>query len=143
VASRVGTLATTGTLAVGLRPGFRTWITGFGLPENDRDPADDPDADGTSNLEEYAFASDGNPPNPTSAPRPGVRVEGGQLQVCYLRARDDVSYSPETSAALGPDSWTTAGVQTTGGVVGEVVTAWVEMTPGTARQFLRVRVGIQ
>jgi autotransporter-associated beta strand protein len=55
---------TTGILTLVMPTAFSRWIETFtDLPANQRDPSLDPDQDGASNLEEFAF--DGDPSNPS------------------------------------------------------------------------------
>lgn len=100
----------------------------------------DPDGDGIGNLLEYALG--GDPTNSASAPIPSLQVVGvtpqpSYLQLTFLRARTDLTYTVEGSSTLDPNSWLP--VPFTLSPVGTLSTA-TDAEPITARRFLRLRI---
>ena len=97
----------------------------------------DPDGDGVVNLLEYALST-----HPTVANSAALTVGGavaGKLTLSFFRARDDLTYSVESTADLV--TWTT--VATNPGTVGQTVVAndTVDLATATPqRRFLRLRV---
>lgn len=105
----------------------------------------DPDADGTSNLLEYAFDTD--PLNADGITRaPTLSLDDGRLALTYLEAsgRSDLTYTVETSTDLsgnwhsGIDYLEEISRVPATGAVGEMVT--VRRIETAERQFLRLRV---
>jgi autotransporter-associated beta strand protein len=130
-------------LVVRIATPLESWrLAAFGTPANTGSAADltDPDADGLSNLLEYALGS--NPLSAASAAPPTVSVlpaPSSTLALSFLRARSDLTYTVEASSSLAPDSWTA--IATNPGTVSPTlpVTVTDTLTP-TPRRFLRLKV---
>lgn len=97
----------------------------------------DPDGDGVVNFLEYALNGD---PNAASPALWQVQMLGQRLQISFLRARPELTYTVEASDDL--QSWTT--LVTNPGSVSEdtLVTATdsIDIDASTPRRFLRLRV---
>jgi autotransporter-associated beta strand protein len=114
---------TTGTLGLAVASGgdgFGSWITGFGLDLEDRDPDDDPDQDGVSNLVEYALGR--NPAVADGAASTGGK-NGANFELTFQRGdlavtNGDVALFVEYGNNL--TGWTQVAVPATSGMVGEV-----------------------
>lgn len=109
--------------------GFTSWIGGFGLALADRDPADDPDNDGLSNLLEFVL--NGTPSVSDASILPDLAVTATDFEFTYQR-RDD-SVSPETTQTFQWGStlasWPGSVVVTAGG--GSFPPATITISPGT------------
>ncbi len=109
--------------------GFTSWIGGFGLALADRDPADDPDNDGLSNLLEFVL--NGTPSVSDASILPDLVVTATDFEFTYQR-RDD-SVSPETTQTFQWGStlasWPGSVVVTAGG--GSFPPATITISPGT------------
>ncbi len=81
------------------------WLTDYGLYNNDALHDADPDLDGLTNLEEFAFGSDPTAPSPEATPI--VENDGGTPVLRYQinAAATGVSITPEWSADLVSASW--------------------------------------
>ena len=104
------------------------------------DPTGDLDADGLTNLLEYALH--GNPTTPDTARSPTVAIESGYLTLTYFKVTTalDIQYAIEQSTDLV--TWTTAGsideiIATQDNV--QTIKAKVAMN-GAPRLFLRLRI---
>ena len=104
------------------------------------DPYSDLDADGISNLLEYALHT--NPKAPDAASLPAVALEGDYLALTYSKVTTatDIQYSVEQSADLA--TWTVANptneiIATIGNV--QTIKARVAIN-GANRLFLRLRI---
>lgn len=77
---------------------FMTWINGFtSIPAGDRDPADDPDGDGVSNIAEFAL--DGNPASGAATGKVVGKVAtvgGSPALVLTLPVRTGATFSGTT-----------------------------------------------
>jgi hypothetical protein len=80
---------------------YQLWqAAAFGAEETLIQPADDPDADGVTNLEEYFFGTD--PGTPDVARLPVFRLDGGQAELVFTRSKlpADLNYALEKSTSL-------------------------------------------
>lgn len=124
---------------------LNTWICSplGAVPVERRQPLDDPDGDGASNMLEYALGGD-----PMSASDPakttGLRSpDGDRFTLTYRRLRPELYYSVEASAALDPSFWSTNGVDQGYAAVGEQATASVPCGHNQDLRFLRLKVTTQ
>ena len=84
---------------------FEAWAAAMGLEENTNGPEDDPDRDGSGNLNEYAFGTHPGQPDPMSGgPKILGTPEGYRWE--FTRRSDDpgLSYTLQSSGKL--DEWT-------------------------------------
>jgi fibronectin-binding autotransporter adhesin len=136
------TTGSTGTVTIGGGSDYETWLGEFTFaPGADTTPTGDPDGDGLSNHEEYAFGLDptlGSSVNPITAPLDPVT---GNFQ--YTRratpAATGLTYTVRTSSDLAvweTDGVTETGVTTTGNV--ETVTVNVTAPAVGGKRFVRV-----
>jgi autotransporter-associated beta strand protein len=99
-----------GTLTVGTAtpPDFSSWIAGVfangTVPLDKRNPHDDPDNDGISNLIEYAIASQDPTVGKASI---GTFTAGGTLSFTKREGTSGLTYDIESSTLLTAGSWTT------------------------------------
>ncbi len=83
---------------------FGTWIAGFEFEdEADYGAAEDPDNDGRSNMEEYAFG--GNPAEADASPFPQQIARDGGVTWSYLRRSDDSSLSYMHEFSVDLEEW--------------------------------------
>lgn len=123
---------------VGVPDPFAVWTSEklSARPPVDQSPAADPDADGLTNLVEYAF--DRDPLAPDASPLQS-RITNPGLQLSFLRARADVTYEVLASSSLEPGSWIT--IATNPGDVSRTVPVVVtDNRPVSGKRFLRIRV---
>ena len=114
-------------------------LSTLGTAANTGSAADsaDADADGVSNLLEYALGGDAL--SALDAPAPASQISNLRLQITFLRLRSELTYAVEASSDL--ITWTT--IATNPGVVGQSVTVTdtVDLPSAVpARRFLRLRV---
>jgi len=84
---------------LGLQSQLTAWAASFGLPANQRQPDDDPEMDGLTNLVEFALDLD--PSRPSQLPTP--TCDAGTLRFEYRlrpQACDQVSVTPEFCSDL-------------------------------------------
>jgi autotransporter-associated beta strand protein len=136
------TSGSTGTLTIGGGSDYDTWLGEFTFaPGADTTPTGDPDGDGMSNQEEYAFGLNptlGSSVNPIVAPLDPVT---GNFQ--YTRratpAATKLTYTVLTSTTLA--GWATGGATETGfTTAGNIQTVTVNVTtpPVDGKLFVRV-----
>jgi len=116
---------------------FEQFLAVANVPANQRGPADDPDADGVSNLLEFALGL--NALIPDSAGLPVVAVIGGDLTLTYIRAQASaITYEVQSTTDLTTNSWSAAGV-TQGTPAGDgLTTATIPYAAGP--RYLRLSV---
>lgn len=134
-----------------LAPSYNAWAAGL----SNKDPAADPDADGISNILEYAFGGDPTVAARTTtfgAPLAPVMGVSGATATLVFPVRDDadlrgLSYLLEFSSSLAAGSWSVtppSGFTQTDAPFDPAVTGFVRRTitfdANQARQFCRVRV---
>lgn len=120
----------------------QSWrVTHFGTSAATGSSADsaDPDADGVTNLLEYALGTD-----PTFASAPGyqAQADSGMLRLTFNRIADPLlAYTVQGSSTLAAwdDIWTSTGTANTPGPVTVADPAALSSFP---RRFLRLRVTI-
>lgn len=105
-------------------------------------PAADPNADGETNLVEFATAQ--NPLTSTQA-KPILIKNGATLEFTYTRANaalaDGVTFTVEWSDTLAANSWSIAGVtQQIFADTGIVQTVKASVLAGGERRFMRLRI---
>ncbi len=129
----------TGVLTVattGISTGFTAWIAGTfangPVPIGQQGPNSDPDADGVSNLIEYAITG----MDPTAGdPSPGTFLGTSLSFVKRLPLDMDLNYLIEESTDLGTsDAWTAVGATNTDTGISFTLAA------GPARNFMRLKV---
>lgn len=136
------TTGSTGTVTIGGGSDYNTWLGGFTFaPGADTTATGDPDGDGMSNQEEYAFGLNptlGSSVNPITSPLDPVT---GNFQ--YTRratpAATGLTYRVLTSSTLA--GWTAGGATETGfTTVGNIQTVTVHVTapPVGGKLFVRV-----
>jgi hypothetical protein len=104
-------------------------------------PAADPDADGMTNLLEYALGTDPTSATANANPTPLLSTTASTLSLSYLRARAELTYTVETTTDLATVPWTSTGVTQATTPAGQMATASVPYTPAaSAKRFLRLRV---
>lgn len=77
---------------------FQAWLASYALPVTPSSQSGDADADGDSNLAEYAFGS--IPTDPNSRAPVGHSMVNGQLVITFTRTRAEVTCGVETSVNL-------------------------------------------
>lgn len=123
---------------------FSVWAAGFGGGITDTARGADPDRDGMTNQQEYAFGLNpmlGSSVNPITVP---LSASTGTFS--YTRripAHSGLGYTIQTSPTLGADSWTTdlGAVQFVIGTAGEVQSVRVTVSAGllsAPQLFVRV-----
>ena len=77
-----GSLTASSTFTLTVTPNFSSWISGYPGVGGLTGPADDPDADGLTNLLEYALGSNPN----SGAPAPTPQIANSKLQINFTRS---------------------------------------------------------
>jgi hypothetical protein len=114
---------------------YASWVAGISWNGGDSTATADADLDGLSNLMEYALG--GNPVSALSAIKPQPDVAGQKLQISFLRARSELTYTVQGSSNL--ISWTDIPYTPVAAGTTQVVTDTVTLT-GSAKRFLRLQV---
>ena len=102
-------------IAVSTDHSYAAWIAGFGfsgIANPDLSESGDPDADGLSNLEEFALDGDPENPSPSGKSRAGFEtIDGEQVLVYTLPVRDGAIFggAPGKSATLDGITYTIEG----------------------------------
>lgn len=120
---------------------FDSWLDTLTtpLPPSQRGPTADADADGLSNLLEFALG--GDPGDPNSAPVPELSTTESVFRFNYWRARAGLIYTVETTTDLIGGIWTTTGIrQDVTTPVGQMATATFERDSATPARFFRLRI---
>jgi hypothetical protein len=116
---------------------FTAWQAQQSWSGADSSETADPDADGLSNLTEYALRL--SPLTPDAHLQPAPVSSGGNLTLSYTTdtTRTDVTYQPQRSTDLVTWTSTAAFITTQSGTL----QTWTTSIPATGpRQFLRLRV---
>lgn len=101
---------------------FASWPQLEALDATDRDPNDDPDGEGLSNLLEYAFASLPWKADTTNLPTCSISGTEGEFRFIRDERLTDLTYDVQVSATLESQSWVT--------IARSVAGAPVTATPG-------------
>jgi hypothetical protein len=119
---------------------YDSYLALAAVPANLRSILADADADGVSNLLEFALGL--SPMTPDAAGMPDSEVIGGLLSLTYTRAQTThVTYAVTTSLTLGPTaSWITSGVTQGTPDVNGLTTATIPATDPA--RFLRLQVSL-
>lgn len=101
--------ATSGTLAViaSAATPYDTWASSFSLVGNDALPTSDPDSDGFTNAQEFAFGTD---PSKSNGSLVSIEKSGSSVTVTYIERNSDVNYVVQSSATLTPPWNPAAGI---------------------------------
>lgn len=127
---------------------FASWASGISFPLGQADPVDDPDADGFTNLEEFAFGSDPLSGSGTQGPEAGAPAVIGPdtyPTIAFNRRTDatGITVSPEADGTLPiAAGYGTTLVSTTplgGGLERVVYRSNVSLATDPS-QFLRLRI---
>ena len=127
------------TLTVTAPPGYATWSAGIAWNGADSSPHADPDADGLSNLLEFALG--GSPVSASSAPFPSLQTSGLRLQLSFLRARPEPTYTVQSSSDIS--SWSDISYTPVAAGHIQTVTDTVDSGVSNPRRFLRLKVSAQ
>ena len=134
-----------GEATSGEPPAYTTWAdTTFahlagGASHPDAALTADPDADGLSNLLEYALNLDPLVTDTSGLPVSAFSAQSSHLTLTFQRARAELTYEVLASTTLAPDSWTV--IATDPGTVGNEVTVEdSEAVSENPKRFLRLRV---
>jgi len=119
--------------------GYNTWAADYGLTGEGALPDADPDGDGFSNVEEYAFGTD---PMAATAALLTTTSSGGNLVVAWLE-RSDVTYNVQSTTNLATTAFANDGaVNVEAGAVEpappEGYTRKQFSAPATGSKFYRV-----
>lgn len=131
-------------VAVSPAGGYAVWAAGFFADgAKAGEPAEDADADGMSNLLEYALGGDPLSPADAASIAPRLVREQDRLGLAYKPAanRPDLTWDVEWSTDLVEWEASETAILTVDTSLDGAVTAWARRTlTDTPRQFLRLRV---
>jgi hypothetical protein len=129
---------------------FAAWASGIAFPAGQAAPADDPDHDGFTNLEEFAFGADPLSGTGAQGPQAGVPVVVGPdtfPSIAFTRRQDATGITLSVEADGGipvTGAYPTSLVSTTplGGGLERVVYRSNVSVADDPSQFLRVRISV-
>ncbi len=124
------------TLTVTAPAGYASWAAGIAWAGADSAATADPDGDGLANLLEYALG--GSPVSNASTPVPSVQTSGPRLQLSFLRARAELTYTVQGSPDLSAWSEISYLPVATGQI--QTVSDNVDSGASNPRRFLRLRI---
>lgn len=124
------------TLTITQPPGYASWAAGIAWGAADSSATADPDGDGLANLLEYALG--GSPLMAMDAPAPAVDISGLRVQISFLHARAEMTYTVQGSSDLS--AWSDISYPPV--PVGQIQTVLdtVDMGAAHPRRFLRLKV---
>jgi hypothetical protein len=117
---------------------FAAWAAGYALSAGRNGPTDDPDADGMTNLLEYALGHD--PTSVSLGLRPSVAKEGGQVVYRFTRARAVSGIALQTWLSTDLVNWTPGPALVVESATAATETCTAVLPAGQPRQFLRLDV---
>lgn len=126
-------LSVTSAVNVTVEQTFAFWTSENNLTGNNALPGADPDSNGVSNLEEYAFGMDAQSGSRTGLPT--GNFDSGTLSITYNQARTDLVYQPEWSTDLLTWHTENMGSSTTGTLKIASIPAGSD-----SRKFMRIRL---
>lgn len=134
---------------------YASWAAGYSFPGGLSAPGDDPDKDGLTNLEEYAFGLNPTVPDAGDPRAPAatvVNISGTDyLAITYKRpangqTRTDLTYTVQRSTTLSTASWSALGLALhSAGTVGDLETLiYRSTTPlnDAPSEFLRLYLNL-
>lgn len=136
--SGTGVLSVTTGPAVG---GFDSWVAGFGLAVEDRDPADDPDGDGHNNLLEYTLG--GNPSLNDAASIAPTGSKDGLGNYIFTFRRSDLSETDGTQFVEYGNDLVVWGSYSIGASPGTAPVVIQEDTPSSSIDTVTVTIPTQ
>ena len=151
----IGTAATQ-NFSITINATLSNWASGYNLSGSDALPSADPDHDGHTNLEEFAFMTDPTIANTTAVPSYVLAAPGatkfGEITFPVRKLAPSLTYTVEASTDLVSDSWTTLWTSADG-FSASVVSLAVDQSdrtvltvrdtqasPPATRRFLRVKI---
>ncbi len=153
----IGTAATQ-NFTITVSQAVTNWAASQGLSGANAQPDADPDHDGLTNLQEFAFMTNPNAGSSNTAPSFATTAGAtkyGEITFPVRKFTTGLTYSVEASNTLVSNSWTTILWTSTDGFSAANVSAYTDMTdrtvvtirdtvasPPATRRFLRVRVSI-
>ena len=151
----IGTAATQ-NFSITINATLSNWASGYNLSGSDALPSADPDHDGHTNLEEFAFMTDPTIANTTAVPSYVLAAPGatkfGEITFPVRKLAPSLTYTVEASTDLVSGSWTTLWTSANG-FSASVVSLAVDQSdrtvltvrdtqasPPATRRFLRVKI---
>ncbi len=151
----IGTAATQ-NVTITISQAVANWAASQGLSGANAQPDADPDHDGLTNLQEFAFMTNPNAGSSNTAPSFATTAGAtkyGEITFPVRKFTSGLTYYVEASNTLVSNSWTTILWTSTDGFSAANVSAYTDMTdrtvvtirdtvasPPATRRFLRVRV---